>query len=72
MATTAELEARIVALEKLRANGYARVTYEGHTVEYRSLTEIDSAIASLRAQLATARATPLVRQIYVQQPDKGL
>lgn len=63
---------QIAALEGLRANGYARVGYEGHTVEYRSLVEIDRAIATLRTSLAGATGKPAIRQIYVQQPDKDL
>ena len=34
MATSAELIALVDALEKVRATGYARVTYEGRSVEY--------------------------------------
>ena len=70
MATADQIAAN--RLEGLRANGYARVGYEGHTVEYRSLAEIDRAIASLRASLVTATGKPAIRQIYVQQPDKDL
>jgi hypothetical protein len=47
------------------------VSYEGHTVEYRSLAEIDRAIAVLKGQLAST-TNALIRQIYVQQTDKGL
>ena len=72
MATADQIAAQIDTLEGLRANGYARVSYEGHTVEYRSLAEIDRAIATLRASLASATGKPAIRQIYVQQPDKGL
>lgn len=72
MATADQIAAQIDKLEGLRANGYARVSYEGHTVEYRSLAEIDRAIATLRASLATATGKPTIRQIYVQQPDKDL
>ena len=72
MATAEQIAAQIDKLEDLRANGYARVGYEGHTVEYRSLAEIDRAIAALRASLSSAGGKPTIRQIYVQQPDKGL
>jgi len=72
LATAEQIAAQIAALEGLRANGYARVSYEGHTVEYRSLVEIDRAIATLRTSLASATGKPTIRQIYVQQPDKGL
>ena len=72
MATAEQIAAQIDKLEGLRANGYARVSYEGHTVEYRSLAEIDRAIATLRTSLVSAGGKPAIRQIYVQQPDKDL
>lgn len=72
MATADQIAAQIEKLEGLRANGFARVGYEGHTVEYRSLAEIDRAIATLRTSLANVRGSPSIRQIYVEQPDKGL
>ena len=72
MATADQIAAQIDKLEGLRANGVARVSYEGRTVEYRSPAEIDRAIAALRVSLASATGKPAIRQIYVQQPDKGL
>lgn len=72
MATAEQIAAQIDKLEGMRANGYARVSYDGRTVEYRSLAEIARAIAALRASLASATGKPAIRQIYVQQPDKGL
>jgi|APTNR8051073442_1049403.scaffolds.fasta_scaffold68592_2 hypothetical protein len=72
MASTAEIDATIAALEKVRASGYARVTHEGRTVEYRSLAEIDRALAGLRGQRAAAAGTPVVRRIYAWQDGKGL
>ena len=71
MATAEQIAAQIEKLEGLRANGFARVSYEGHTVEYRSLAEIDRAIAALKGQLASTTSAPVIRQIYVQT-DKGL
>ena len=72
MATAKQIAAQIEKLEELRANGYARVSYDGRLVEYRSLSEIDRAIAALRASLASATGKPAIRQIYVQQPGKDL
>ena len=72
MTTAEQIAAQIATLEGLRANGFARVSYEGHTVEYRSLAEIDRAIATLRTSLANVRGSPSIRQIYVEQPDKDL
>jgi hypothetical protein len=71
MATAEVISARIEQLEKLKANGFARVSYEGRTVEYRSLAEIERAIASLRDQLAAAHATPR-RVVYAYQRGKAL
>lgn len=71
MATAEQIAAQIDKLEGLRANGFARVSYEGHTVEYRSLAEIDRAIAALKGQLASTTNAPVIRRIYVQT-DKGL
>jgi hypothetical protein len=68
----AELTALIASLEKLRASGYARVSYEGRTVEYRGIADIDRALAGLRAQLATANGSTPVRRIYAYQDGKGL
>ena len=72
MATAEQIATQIATLEGLRANGCARVSYDGRLVEYRSLSEIERAIAALRASLASATGTPPIRQIYVQQPDKDL
>ena len=73
MATAEEISARIEQLEKLKANGFARVSYEGRTVEYRSLAEMERAIASLRDQLAAADpATSPRRLVYAYQRGKAL
>ena len=72
MATAEVISARIEQLEKLKANGFARVTYEGRTVEYRSLSEIERAIASLRDQLAAADPAPPRRVVYAYQRGKAL
>jgi phage shock protein A len=47
MATIADLRARREALSTQRASGVARVSYDGKTVDYRSLAEIDRAIEAL-------------------------
>jgi len=41
MATIAELRARRETLSASRSSGVARVSYDGRSVEYRSLAEID-------------------------------
>ena len=51
--------------------GVARVSYDGKTVEYRSLAEIDRAIEALDREIAAAEGRPLVRQVRVVA-TKGL
>jgi hypothetical protein len=46
MPTVIELNSRREALTAQRASGVARVSYDGRTVEYRSMAEIDRAIAA--------------------------
>jgi hypothetical protein len=41
MATVAELRTRREALVAARSSGVARVSYDGKSVEYRSLAETD-------------------------------
>ena len=71
MATLAELKARREALLASRASGVARVSYDGRTVEYRSLAEIDRAIEALDREIAAAEGRPIVRQLRVTT-SKGL
>ena len=49
----------------------ARVSYDGRTVEYRSLAEIDRAIEALDREIAAAEGRPIVRQVRVTT-TKGL
>ncbi len=72
MATQQEIEARVEALKAARASGVLRVTYQGRTVEYRSLSEIERAIAVEQAELATLGYRKPVRQIRIYQDGKGL
>lgn len=72
MATQAEIETRIAALEKARASGIARVIYDGRTVEYRSVSEIERALSAERAALAAATKTTMVRHVRCYQDGKGL
>jgi hypothetical protein len=71
MATIAELRARREALATQRSSGVARVSYDGKTVEYRSLAEIDRAIEALDREIAAAEGRRIVRQIRVTTA-KGL
>jgi len=71
MATIAELKARRDALSAQRSSGVARVSYDGKTVEYRSVAEIDRAIEALDREIVVAEGRRIVRQLRVTT-DKGL
>jgi len=65
MATLAELKTRREALAASRSSGVARVSYDGKTVEYRSLVEIDRAIDVLDREIATLEGRRVIRQVRV-------
>ncbi len=71
MATLAELQTRREALAASRSSGVARVSYDGKTVEYRSLAEIDRAIDVLDQEIATLEGRRVIRQVRVTT-NKGL
>ena len=65
MASIGELKSRREALSASRASGVARVSYDGKSVDYRSLAEIDRAIEALDREIAIAEGRRLVRQVRV-------
>jgi len=71
MSTASELRARRDALSTQRASGVARVSYDGKTVEYRSVAEIDRALEALDREIAAAEGRRIVRQLRVTT-TKGL
>ena len=71
MPTIADLRIRREALAAQRSSGVARVSYDGKSVEYRSLAEIDRAIEALDHEIAVAEGRRRVRQIRVAA-SKGL
>jgi hypothetical protein len=71
MPTLTDLHARRDALAASRASGVARVSYDGKTVEYRSLAEIDRAIEQLDRDIAALEGRRIVRHLRVTT-DKGL
>lgn len=71
MATLAEMRARREALSSQRASGVARVSYNGKTVEYRKLAEIDHAIEALDREIAVIEGRRIVRHVRVMA-TKGL
>ena len=71
MPTLVDLRARREALAASRSSGVARVSYDGKTVEYRSLAEIDRAIDVLDREIATLEGRSMIRQVRVPT-NKGL
>jgi hypothetical protein len=71
MPTIAELKSRREALAASRSSGVARVSYDGKTVDYRSLAEIDRAIEVLDRDIANAEGRKIIRQVRVIT-SKGL
>ena len=71
MADLATLKLRREALTSQRASVVARVSYDGKTVDYRSVAEIDRAIEALDREITTAEGRRIVRQVRVTTA-KGL
>lgn len=71
MSTIAELRARREALAVQRSSGVARVSYDGKTVDYRSIAEIDRAIEAIDREIAASEGRRIVRQVRVTT-TKGL
>ena len=71
MPTITELRARRDALSAQRSSSVARVSYDGKTVEYRSVAEIDRALEALDREIAAAEGRRIVRQVRVTT-SKGL
>ena len=71
MSDLATLHCRRNALTAQRASGVARVSYDGKTVDYRSVAEIDRAIDALDRDIATLEGRRVVRQVRITT-SKGL
>jgi len=65
MPTTAEMKTRREALAAQRSSGVARASYDGKTVDYRSIAEIDRAIEVLDREIATVEGRKIIRQVRV-------
>ena len=65
MATVSELQLRRDALAAARSSGVARVSYDGKSVDYRSLAEIDRAIEALDREIAAAEGRRVIRHLRV-------
>jgi hypothetical protein len=71
MPTITDLKTRREALSAQRSSGVARVSYDGKTVDYRSIAEIDRAIEVLDREIATVEGRKIIRQVRVIT-SKGL
>ena len=71
MATEAEINARIAALEAALGDGTLTVEYDGRRLTYRSVAEIERALARLRGDLVTAQGGTRTRRFAVIA-EKGL
>ena len=71
MPTLTDLRTRRDALSAQRSSGVARVSYDGKTVDYRSVTEIDRAIEALDREIATFEGRRIVRHVRITT-SKGL
>ena len=71
MPTLTELLSRREALAVQRSSGVARVSYDGKTVDYRSVAEIDRAIEALDREIAAAEGRRIVRHVRITT-SKGL
>ena len=71
MPTLTELRSRRETLAVQRSSGVARVSYDGKTVDYRSVAEIDRAIEALDREIAAAEGRRIVRHVRIMT-SKGL
>jgi hypothetical protein len=71
MSSITDLRARREALSTQRSSGVARVSYDGKTVDYRSVAEIDRAIEALDREIATVEGRRIVRHVRITT-SKGL
>lgn len=71
MPTITDLRTRRDVLSAQRSSGVARVSYDGKTVDYRSVAEIDRAIEALDREIATLEGRRIVRHVRITT-SKGL
>ena len=71
MTSLTDLRARRETLLAQRASGVAKVSYDGKTIDYRSVAEIDRALEGLDREIAAAEGRRMVRHVRVMA-TKGL
>ena len=71
MSTPSDLRARREALSAQRSSGVTRASYDGKTVDYRSVAEIDRAIEALDREIAVTEGRRIVRHVRITT-SKGL
>lgn len=75
MSAQTDLEAQLTALKNARASGAQVVRYVSNgnerSITYRSVDDINKAIASVEADLANVNGTSIVRRFYFPVGDKG-
>ena len=71
MATLAELQTRLAALERALASGHKSVSYGEHRVDYRSIDELKAAMLHVQSEIASVTGRRVVRG-YRFVPDKAL
>lgn len=69
--TTTELEDMKDALETAKFSGALSVTFRDRTIQYRSMAEIDTALADIERKLGT-RSTSLADRQITGYSDKDL
>ena len=71
MTSLTDLRARRETLLAQRASGVAKVSYDGKTIDYRSVADIDRALEGLDREIAATEGRRMVRQVRVMA-TKGL
>jgi hypothetical protein len=64
-------QTQLIALEAALASGTLRVTFEGRSIEYRSVDELKKAIAEVKAGLAAADPTRPRTRVIRTYTSKG-
>lgn len=71
MTASGYTQAQLDALTAALASGELRVSYEGHSVEYRSIADLERAIQIVRDGLLSDAGTPRSRMLRAYS-NKGI